>query len=146
MSHTLSRRTAVAPLLPGPVLADVTERADDALRRRARSLVVALGLEEAGSAPGLVFALLRAGFEVRCGPPAGGVEIRHCPDHYGSGSLLVSWAPHEAAYTPLDPRVTQVEEIMAGALLDTVRALGFPAERLGVSYSVLVRPEASGAR
>ncbi|MCX5182871.1 hypothetical protein [Streptomyces sp. NBC_00268] len=70
----------------------------------------------------------------------GGVEIRPCPECYGSGSLLVSWARHEAAYTPLDPRVTHVESVMACALLDTVRALGFRAKRLGASYAVQVQP------
>ncbi|MEV5178034.1 hypothetical protein AB0L10_45205 [Streptomyces flaveolus] len=119
------------------------DRAD--LRRQARSVVAALGLEGTALAPDLVFSLLRAGFGVQTDPSTGGVEVRDCPEHYGPGSLLVSWAPHEAAYTPLDPRVTRVEGIMTDALLDTVRALGFGAERLGVSYSVRVRPGSSDA-
>ncbi|MFH9089899.1 MULTISPECIES: hypothetical protein [unclassified Streptomyces] len=117
----------------------------EALRRQARSVVAALGLDGTPSAPGLIFSLLRAGFGVQTEALTGGVEVRACPEHYGPGSLLISWAPHEAAYTPLDPRVTQVESIMTDALLNTVRALGFPAERLGVSYSVLVRPGSSDA-
>jgi hypothetical protein len=108
--------------------------------------VTALGLAEAELAPDLVHALLRAGFGVQSDTLFGGVEIRSCPQHYGAEALLVSWAPHEAAYTPLDPRITHVEDIMAGALMDTVRALGFRTERLGVSYSVLVRPGSSDAR
>ncbi|MGW4597821.1 hypothetical protein ACWEOA_21305 [Streptomyces sp. NPDC004457] len=117
----------------------------DSLRRQARSVVAALGLEGTGLAPDLVLSLLRAGFGVQSDAMTGGVEIRACPAHYGPGSLLVSWAPHEAAYTPLDPRVTRVEGIMTDALLDTVRALGFGAERLGVSYSVRVMPGNSDA-
>lgn len=126
--------------------AHTSNPACEALVRRARALVTALGLAEAAElAPDLVHALLRAGFDVQSNTPFGGVEIRSCPQYYGAGSLLVSWAPHEAAYTPLDPHITHVEDIMAGALLDTVRALGFRADRLGVSYSVLVRPGSSDA-
>ncbi|AEY86107.1 hypothetical protein ACWC4C_39780 [Streptomyces olivaceoviridis] len=115
------------------------------VRRQARSVVAALGLDGTPLAPGLVFSLLRAGFGVQTETLTGGVEVRACPEHYGPGSLLISWAPHEAAYTPLDPRVTQVEGIMTDALLNTVRALGFTAERLGVSYSVLVRARSADA-
>ncbi|KOG74288.1 MULTISPECIES: hypothetical protein [Streptomyces] len=98
-----------------------------------------------GIAPDLVHALLRAGFGIQTDVLTGGVEIRSCPEHYGPGSLLVSWAPHEAAYAPLDARVTHVESVMTGALLDAVRALGFRAKRLGASYSVQVQPWGSGA-
>ncbi|MEU1369215.1 hypothetical protein ABZ454_24215 [Streptomyces sp. NPDC005803] len=133
-------QTPASSLVPGP------DPAGKALVRRARTLVTALGLAESELAPDLVHALLRAGFGVQSDMLFGGVEIRSCPQYYGAGSLLVSWAPHEAAYAPLDPRITQVEDIMAGALLDTVRALGFRADRLGVSYSVLVRPGGRDAR
>ncbi|MQY13503.1 hypothetical protein SRB5_36510 [Streptomyces sp. RB5] len=113
---------------------------DARLHRQARETVAALGLADAELLPDLVHALIRAGFAVQTGPATGGVEIRHCPEHYGPHSLLVSWAPHEAAYTPLDPRVTRVEDVMADALLHSLRALGFRAGRLGPSFSVQVRP------
>ncbi|CAM5553021.1 MULTISPECIES: hypothetical protein [Streptomyces] len=103
----------------------------EGLRRQARSVVAALGLDGTELAPDLVFSLLRAGFGVQTDARSARVEVRDCPEHYGAGSLLISWAPHEVAYTPLDPRVTRVESIMTDALLDTVRALGFRAERLG---------------
>ncbi|MGV9355429.1 hypothetical protein [Streptomyces misionensis] len=135
----------IAPTRPGSRPAAGPESDSEALRRQARSIVTALGLGRTGIAPDLVYALLRAGFGIQTDVLAGGVEIRACPDYYGTGSLLISWAPHEAAYTPLDARVTQVERVMAGALLDAVRALGFRAKRLGASYSVQVQPWGSGA-
>ncbi|MFQ6146796.1 hypothetical protein ACLMNJ_27595 [Streptomyces seoulensis] len=116
---------------------------DEQLRRRARETVAGLGLGDVELAPDLVHDLIRAGFAVQTGTTAGGVEIRSCPEYYGAGSLLVSWAPHEAAHTPLDSRITHVEGVMAGALLETVRALGFRAKRLGASYSVQVQPWSS---
>ncbi|CAM5489368.1 hypothetical protein [Streptomyces fumanus] len=133
----------------GPATA-VSDHTDDALRRQARHIVTTLDLHDVELAPDLVHALLRAGFGIQADTPTGGaltggVEIRSCPEHYGPGSLLVSWAPHEMAYTPLDPRVTHVEGLMTCALLDSVRALGFRAKRLGASYSVQVQPWGSGA-
>ncbi|MFF8592432.1 hypothetical protein ACF061_13475 [Streptomyces sp. NPDC015220] len=131
-------QTLSAPVRPDS--ATGPETPDEQVRRQARDTVAVLGLDDVELAPGLVHALIRAGFAVQTGATAGGVEIRACPEHYGSGSLLVSWAPHEAAHTPLDPRITHVEGVMAGALLETVRALGFRAKRLGASYSVQVQP------
>ncbi|MGR6973641.1 hypothetical protein ACU639_29295 [Streptomyces cynarae] len=136
--------TVIRPgMRPGPAAAP--ESVSEALCRQARSVVAALGLDRSGIAPDLVHALLRAGFGIQSDTLTGGVEIRSCPEHYGPGSVLISWAPHEAAYTPLDARVTQVEGVMTGALLETVRALGFRAKRLGASYSVQVQPWASDA-
>ncbi|MEU2336143.1 hypothetical protein ABZ608_21525 [Streptomyces sp. NPDC013172] len=135
----------IAPTRPGTHPPAGPESASEALRRQARSIVTALDLDRTGIAPDLVHALLRAGFGIQTDILTGGVEIRSCPEHYGPGSLLVSWAPHEAAYTPLDARVTHVEGVMTGALLDAVRALGFRAKRLGASYSVQVQPWGSGA-
>ncbi|MEV7816303.1 hypothetical protein AB0P05_37330 [Streptomyces flaveolus] len=135
----------IAPTRPGMRPAAAPEPDSEALRRQARAVVTALDLDRTGIAPDLVHALLRAGFGIQTDVLTGGVEIRSCPEHYGPGSLLVSWAPHEAAYAPLDARVTHVESVMTGALLDAVRALGFRAKRLGASYSVQVQPWGSGA-
>ncbi|MCX5355769.1 hypothetical protein [Streptomyces mirabilis] len=144
MSHTtIGTAAVVSAARPAP--AGAQDPVGENLRRQARTVVAALGLGGTELAPQLVFALLRAGFGIQTGRLTGGVEIRPCPEYYGSGSLLVSWAPHEAAYTPLDPRVTHVEGVMACALLDTVRALGFRAKRLGASYSVQVQPWGSDA-
>ncbi|MBO1334382.1 hypothetical protein J3486_24435 [Streptomyces sp. VRA16 Mangrove soil] len=131
--------------MPASAPADPADHADENLRRTARSVISTLGLHDVELAPELVHALLRAGFGLQAGPasgepPTGGVEIRSCPDHYGPGSLLLSWAPHASAYSPLDPGVTEVEGLMSCALLDTVRALGFRAKRLGASYSIQVQP------
>jgi glycerol uptake facilitator-like aquaporin len=81
--------------------------------------------------------LERAGFTIHGGGPAGGVEIRPCPAEYGGG-LLLSWAPHAAAFSPIDERVTAVEKIMADALMAVVSELGFTAKRLGESFSVRI--------
>ncbi|GGS55653.1 hypothetical protein AB0E75_13060 [Streptomyces griseoviridis] len=137
------------PAHNGPATA-VPDHTDEILCRQACHIVTSLDLHDVELAPGLVHALLRAGFGIQADTPTGGaltggVEIRSCPEHYGPGSLLVSWAPHEAAYTPLDPRVTHVEGLMTCALLDTVRALGFRAKRLGASHSVQVQPWGSRA-
>ncbi|WP_433288242.1 MIP/aquaporin family protein [Pseudonocardia sp. CA-142604] len=78
-----------------------------------------------------------AGFTIHGGGPAGGVEVRPCPAEYGGG-LLVSWAPHVAAFSPIDERVTAVEKIMADALVDVLSELGFTAERFGESFSVRI--------
>ncbi|MFF5860577.1 hypothetical protein ACFY8B_34145 [Streptomyces sp. NPDC012751] len=143
MSHTtIGTAAVVSASRPAPAGAQAPD--GESLRRQARSVVTALGLDGTGIAPDLVHALLRAGFPIQTDTLTGGVEIRTCPEYYGPGSLLVSWAPHEAAYTPLDPRVTHVESVMTGALLDAVRALGFRAKRLGASYSVQVQPWGSG--
>ncbi|MEQ6028312.1 hypothetical protein SOM70_37825 [Streptomyces salinarius] len=140
MSHT-NIDTAAVVSASRPALADAQEDpVGERLRRQARTVVATLGLDSTGVAPDLVHALLRAGFRIQTDILTGGVEIRPCPEYYGSGSLLVSWAPHGAAYTPLDARVTHVESLMTGALLDTVRALGFRAKRLGASYTVQVQP------
>ncbi|MEU6845472.1 hypothetical protein ABZ930_26690 [Streptomyces sp. NPDC046716] len=133
----------VVPTTPAP--AGAADHADENLRRKARSVIGTLGLHDVELASELVHALLRAGFGIQAAtatgrPMTGGVEIRPCPDHYGPGSLLLSWAPHESAYIPLDPSVTEVEGLMSCALLDTVRALGFRAKRLGASYSIQVQP------
>jgi glycerol uptake facilitator-like aquaporin len=78
-----------------------------------------------------------AGFAIHGAGPAGGVEVRPCPAEYGGG-LLVSWAPHAAAFSPIDERVTAVEKVMADALVRVMTELGFAAERLGESFSVRV--------
>lgn len=78
-----------------------------------------------------------AGFTIYGAGPAGGVEVRPCPAEYGGG-LLVSWAPHVAAFSPIDERVTAVEKVMADALADVLSELGFTAARLGESFSVRI--------
>ncbi|MCI2423387.1 aquaporin [Saccharopolyspora sp. K220] len=78
-----------------------------------------------------------AGFTIYGGGPAGGVEVRQCPAEYGGG-LLISWAPHAAAFSPIDERVTAVEKTMVDALASVMSELGFTAERLGESFSVRV--------
>ncbi|MGW4488034.1 hypothetical protein ACWEOE_29825 [Amycolatopsis sp. NPDC004368] len=78
-----------------------------------------------------------AGFAIYATGPAGGVEVRECPPDHGGG-VLVSWAPDDAAFQPIDERVTAVEKTMAGALLRVLEHLGFTAEPLGESFSVRV--------
>jgi glycerol uptake facilitator-like aquaporin len=78
-----------------------------------------------------------AGFTIFGAGPGGGVEIRKCPAEYGGG-VLVSWAPHVAASSPIDERVTAVEKTMAEALVSVMSELGFNASRLGESFSVRV--------
>ncbi|MGW0082267.1 hypothetical protein [Streptomyces sp. NPDC003393] len=116
---------------------------DEQLRQRTRATLAVRRLGDAELAIDLVRALIRAGFAMQTGTAAGGVEIRSCPEYYGPRSVLLSWAPHEAAYAPIDPHTTQVEEVMACALLETVRALGFSAKRLCPSFSIQVQPWSS---